>query len=165
MPSAPSWHAWANTVKPSSAMCSLSRMPASVLRNSRASVALRSRNGRLRRSSPSRSSRRHRGSRFERPLGGATPRTVTNRQAPAPPPARQADIYRRFGLSFDYFGRSSSPENHGLTQHFYRRLDAGGLIEERDVQQVWSPRDQRFLPDRYVLGTCPHCGSSDARGN
>jgi methionyl-tRNA synthetase len=79
--------------------------------------------------------------------------------------ARQADIYRRFGLSFDYFGRSSSPENHGLTQHFYRRLDAGGLIEERDVQQVWSPRDQRFLPDRYVLGTCPHCGSSDARGD
>ena len=79
--------------------------------------------------------------------------------------ARQADIYRRFGLSFDYFGRSSSPENHGLTQHFYRRLDAGGLIEERDVQQVWSPRDQRFLPDRYVLGTCPHCGSPDARGD
>jgi methionyl-tRNA synthetase len=79
--------------------------------------------------------------------------------------ARQADIYRRFGLSFDYFGRSSSPENHGLTQHFYRRLDARGLIEERDVQQVWSPRDQRFLPDRYVLGTCPHCGSSDARGD
>jgi methionyl-tRNA synthetase len=78
---------------------------------------------------------------------------------------RQADIYRRFGLSFDYFGRSSSPENHGLTQHFYRRLDAGGLIEERDVQQVWSPRDQRFLPDRYVLGTCPHCGSPDARGD
>jgi methionyl-tRNA synthetase len=79
--------------------------------------------------------------------------------------ARQADIYRRFGLSFDYFGRSSSPENHRLTQHFYRRLDARGLIEERDVQQVWSPRDQRFLPDRYILGTCPHCGSPDARGD
>jgi methionyl-tRNA synthetase len=79
--------------------------------------------------------------------------------------ARQADIYRRFGLSFDYFGRSSSPENHGLTQHFYRCLDGGGLIEERDVEQVWSPRDQRFLPDRYVLGTCPYCGSSDARGD
>jgi len=79
--------------------------------------------------------------------------------------ARQANIYRRFGLSFDYFGRSSSPENHRLTQHFYRRLDAGGFIDERDVQQVWSPRDHRFLPDRYVLGTCPHCGSSDARGD
>jgi methionyl-tRNA synthetase len=79
--------------------------------------------------------------------------------------ARQADIYRRFGLSFDYFGRSSSLENHALTQHFYRRLDAAGLIEERNVQQVWSPRDGRFLPDRYVIGTCPHCGSQDARGD
>ena len=50
------------------------------------------------------------------------------------------------------------------TQHFYRRLDAAGLIEERDVQQVWSPRDGKFL-DRYVIGTCPHCGSQDARGD
>src|SRR4029077_11042803 len=50
--------------------------------------------------------------------------------------ARQADIYQRFGLSFDHFGRSSSLANHALTQHFYRRLDEAGLIEERDVQQV-----------------------------
>jgi len=51
----------------------------------------------------------------------------------------QADIYRRFGLSFDHFGRSSSLQNHALTQHFYRELDAAGLIEERDLQQIWSP--------------------------
>jgi methionyl-tRNA synthetase len=79
--------------------------------------------------------------------------------------AIQADIYRRFGLSFDHFGRSSSPQNHALTQHLYRRLDAAGLLEERDVQQVWSPRDGRFLPDRYVVGTCPHCGYDAARGD
>ena len=47
--------------------------------------------------------------------------------------AIQADIYRRFGLSFDHFGRTSSPQNHALTQHFYRRLDAAGLIEEREL--------------------------------
>ena len=47
--------------------------------------------------------------------------------------AIQADIYRRFGLSFDHFGRTSSPQNHALTQHFYRKLDAAGLIEERDL--------------------------------
>src|SRR5262249_52821091 len=58
--------------------------------------------------------------------------------------AIQAGIYRRFGLSFDHFGRSSSPQNHALTQHLYLRLDAAGLIEERDVQQVWSPQDGRF---------------------
>jgi methionyl-tRNA synthetase len=77
----------------------------------------------------------------------------------------QADVYRRFGLSFDHFGRSSSAENHALTQHFYQRLDAAGLIDERDVRQVWSPADRRFLPDRFVLGTCPHCGFVNARGD
>jgi methionyl-tRNA synthetase len=79
--------------------------------------------------------------------------------------AIQADIYRRFSLSFDHFGRSSSPQNHALTQHFYRRLDAAGLIDERDIQQVWSPKDGRFLPDRYIVGTCPHCRYEAARGD
>ena len=79
--------------------------------------------------------------------------------------AIQADIYRRFGLSFDHFGRSSCRQNHALTQHFYARLEAAGLIEERAVRQVWSSIDRRFLPDRYVLGTCPHCGSAAARGD
>lgn len=78
---------------------------------------------------------------------------------------RQADVYRRFGLSFDHFGRSSSLRNHALTQHFYRRLDAAGLIDERVVPQIWSPTDGRYLPDRYVLGTCPYCGAPDARGD
>lgn len=79
--------------------------------------------------------------------------------------AIQADIYRRFGLSFDHFGRTSSTQNHALTQHFYRKLDDAGLIEERDLLQIWSPLDRRFLADRYVLGTCPHCGFEQARGD
>jgi methionyl-tRNA synthetase len=79
--------------------------------------------------------------------------------------AIQADVYRRFGLSFDHFGRTSAPQNHALTQHFHRRLAAAGLIEERRVPQVWSAQDRRFLPDRYVLGTCPHCRSETARGD
>ncbi|MDP4027062.1 methionine--tRNA ligase [Methylobacterium sp. NEAU 140] len=78
---------------------------------------------------------------------------------------RQAETYRRFALSFDHFGRSSAPANRALTQHFYRRLDAAGLIEERDVPQVWSPADGRYLPDRYVVGTCPRCGDPGARGD
>jgi methionyl-tRNA synthetase len=79
--------------------------------------------------------------------------------------AVQADIYRRFGLSFDHFGRSSAPQNHDLTRHFYRRLDEAGLIEERTVGQIWCAADGRFLPDRYVIGTCPHCGFAAARGD
>ncbi|GJD53829.1 Methionine--tRNA ligase [Methylobacterium crusticola] len=78
---------------------------------------------------------------------------------------RQSETYRRFNLSFDHFGRSSAPSNHALTQHFYRRLDAAGLIAERSVPQVWSPVDGRYLPDRYVVGTCPRCGDPEARGD
>jgi len=78
---------------------------------------------------------------------------------------RQADIYRRFALSFDHFGRTSSTQNRALTQHFYRKLDAANLIEERELAQIWSQLDRRFLPDRYVLGTCPHCGFVSARGD
>ncbi|MGE5579086.1 MAG: methionine--tRNA ligase [Bacillota bacterium] len=78
---------------------------------------------------------------------------------------KQADVYSRFGLSFDHFGRSSSKQNHELTQHFYRKLNENGFIEERGIQQVYSLDDGRFLPDRYVVGTCPKCGYDRARGD
>ncbi len=77
----------------------------------------------------------------------------------------QHDIGRGFGLSWDHFGRSSSPQNHRLTQHFAEALEANGLIEERVDQMVYSVDDRRFLPDRYVEGTCPHCGYEKARGD
>ena len=70
-----------------------------------------------------------------------------------------------FNLSFDWFGRSSRPANHALTQHFAQALEARGLIEERTSKQVYSVDDGRFLPDRYVEGTCPHCGFEKARGD
>ncbi len=70
-----------------------------------------------------------------------------------------------FGLSFDHFGRSSNPQNERLTQHFAAALEDKGLIEERVDSQVYSIDDQRFLPDRYVEGTCPTCGFEKARGD
>jgi len=79
--------------------------------------------------------------------------------------AIQADIYRRLNLAFDHFGRSSCPRNHALTQHFFARLEENGFIEERTLQQLFSTKDGRFLPDRYVIGICPHCGSAQARGD
>ncbi len=77
----------------------------------------------------------------------------------------QAEIARGFRLSFDHFGRSSSPQNHLLTQHFAGRLADAGLIEEVDEKQVYSITDKRFLPDRYIEGTCPNCGYDKARGD
>ncbi|WP_393080412.1 methionine--tRNA ligase [Streptomyces sp. LN704] len=77
----------------------------------------------------------------------------------------QKAVYDGFELAFDYFGRSSSGQNREITQHFARRLNENGFIEERAIRQVYSPTDGRFLPDRYVEGTCPHCGYDKARGD
>ncbi len=79
--------------------------------------------------------------------------------------AVQAEIARGFRLSFDHFGRSSSQRNHRLTQHFAGRLAENGLIEEVSEKQVYSIDDGRFLPDRYITGTCPNCGYTAARGD
>lgn len=79
--------------------------------------------------------------------------------------AVQADIYRRFGLSFDHFSRTSGEANRKLTQEIFLALDAAGFIEARTIRQAYSPTDGRFLPDRYVVGTCPHCGNLGARGD
>lgn len=77
----------------------------------------------------------------------------------------QKDIYNAFSLSFDWFGRTSSRQNHSLTQHMAICLEENGLIEERVTKQIFSIDDNRFLPDRYVEGTCPHCSYENARGD
>ena len=79
--------------------------------------------------------------------------------------AIQAELAKGFRLSFDHFGRSSSQRNHALTQHFARRLGENGFIEEVTESQVFSVADNRFLPDRYIEGTCPNCGYDKARGD
>ncbi|MFF8611986.1 methionine--tRNA ligase [Streptomyces sp. NPDC015350] len=77
----------------------------------------------------------------------------------------QKAVYDGFALEFDYFGRSSSQQNREITQHFARKLHENGFIEERAIRQVFSIADDRFLPDRYIVGTCPHCGYDKARGD
>ncbi|MEP3845602.1 MAG: methionine--tRNA ligase [Paracoccaceae bacterium] len=77
----------------------------------------------------------------------------------------QSKIADGFGLSFDHFGRSSSLQNRKLTQHFAGRLADVGLIREVSEKQVYSHADGRFLPDRYIEGTCPNCGYDRARGD
>ena len=81
----------------------------------------------------------------------------------------QYEIQRKagegFNLSFDWFGRTSRPANHALTQHLAQQLEKNGLLEVRTSKQVYAVDDGRFLPDRYVEGTCPHCGYEKARGD
>jgi len=77
----------------------------------------------------------------------------------------QKKVGEGFGLSWDWFGRSSSLENRALTQHFADVLEDNGLIEERTDRMIYSITDGRFLPDRYVEGICPVCAYPKARGD
>lgn len=76
-----------------------------------------------------------------------------------------AEMYKGFNLSFDYFGRTSSDQNKEMTYRIFHNLEKNGLIEERTTNQVYSPDDDRYLPDSYVMGTCPHCGYDKAKGD
>ena len=73
--------------------------------------------------------------------------------------------FERFGISFDNFSRTSTPLHAKNTQLFYRKLKEGGYISEAESKQMYSPAEGRFLPDRYVEGTCPVCGYKEARGD
>ncbi len=101
-----------------------------------------------------------------------TPAEIAAKKAGIPPHefvaqwyAVQKQIYAGYALSFDYFGQSSSTANHALTQHFARALHQAGLLEVRTQRMLYSAADGRFLPDRYVEGTCPKCGYAKARGD
>ena len=78
---------------------------------------------------------------------------------------RHHNTYKDFGLSFDFFGRTSSEQNKEMTYHIFEQLDKNGYIEERTVKQIFSIDDDMFLADRYITGTCPHCGYEKARGD
>ncbi|ERL98840.1 methionyl-tRNA synthetase [Rhodobacteraceae bacterium HIMB11] len=77
----------------------------------------------------------------------------------------QSKIADGFGLSFDHFGRSSGVQNQRLTQYFAGVLADQNLIAEISETQMYSHADGRYLPDRYIEGTCPNCGFDSARGD
>ncbi len=68
-------------------------------------------------------------------------------------------------VKFDIWSRTSSPEHHRLTQQFFTRLFEKGYIEKRLSQQLYSEKLKMFLPDRYVVGECPICHDTNARGD
>lgn len=88
-------------------------------------------------------------------------------------PKQIADKYREsiredlknVGCSFDVFARTTSQLHYELTQRFFERLLENGYIYEAEHEQLFCPKCKRFLPDRYVEGTCPYCGTEGARGD
>jgi methionyl-tRNA synthetase len=79
--------------------------------------------------------------------------------------AIHADIYKWFNINFDYFGRTSTPNQTEIVQQIFKEVDAKGYIHEATIEQLYCPKCERFLADRFVEGTCPHCGSENARGD
>ncbi|TPV93273.1 MAG: methionine--tRNA ligase [Myxococcales bacterium FL481] len=74
-------------------------------------------------------------------------------------------VYRDFGIGFDIFHSTHSPENEHHAGEIFRAMEANGYVSARDVEQFYCPHDKMFLPDRFVRGVCPKCGAPDQYGD
>ncbi|MGH8223596.1 MAG: methionine--tRNA ligase [Woeseiaceae bacterium] len=77
----------------------------------------------------------------------------------------QLEDLRAFGVAFDNFHTTHSPENEELVGRMYEALRAAGHIYTRTVEQAFDEAEGMFLPDRFVRGSCPRCGSEDQYGD
>ena len=75
------------------------------------------------------------------------------------------DAFRDFGMSFDFYGRTTSPVHAETSRDFFRVLAAKGAFTTRTEQQLFDPEAGIFLADRFVKGTCPSCGNPEAYGD
>ena len=101
-----------------------------------------------------------------------TPITVEADKRGLPPRQLFLQYHRRFletqqalGISHDLFTHTDTENHHRLAQTFFLRLHSAGYLYRERRAQLYSERSGTFLPDRYVEGTCPHCGCRAARGD
>ncbi len=101
-----------------------------------------------------------------------TPIMLAAEKAGLAPEAYIADIragheadFAAFGVDFDHYHTTHSDENRDLATLIYTRLRDSGAIARRDIQQLFDPDKQMFLPDRYIKGTCPVCKTPDQYGD
>jgi methionyl-tRNA synthetase len=91
---------------------------------------------------------------------GVTPEVLIERVG-----AEQRADFAGFDISFDNFHTTHSVENRELTTGIYERLKAAGHIRRETIRQAYDEQARMFLPDRYVRGTCPRCGTPDQYGD
>jgi len=75
------------------------------------------------------------------------------------------DIYKWFNISFDKFGRTSTPIQTEVTQDIFLKLDKAGFIREQTIEQFFCSKCNKFLADRFIRGLCPVCAGAEARGD
>ena len=95
----------------------------------------------------------------------AMKRGITPQQLVSEMWSRHVKDYAGFNISFDIFYTTDSPENRHYAELIYAGLRKRGLIEEKDISQYFCEHDGRFLPDRFIKGTCPKCGAQDQYGD
>jgi len=75
------------------------------------------------------------------------------------------DSFEEMGISFDIYSRTSNPVHHKTASDFFLNLYEKGLFEEKETEQYFDEEKQTFLADRYITGTCPVCGNTNAYGD
>ena len=75
------------------------------------------------------------------------------------------ESFRRLGMSFDIYSRTTSPTHHKTASDFFRKLYDDGKFIEQTSQQYYDEEAGQFLADRYIVGTCPHCQNERAYGD
>jgi len=91
---------------------------------------------------------------------GITPEELINK-------ARESHIrdYAAYDISFDIYYTTNSDENRHYAEKVYESLRANGLVIEKEISQYYCEHDKRFLPDRFIVGTCPRCGAHKQYGD
>ena len=74
---------------------------------------------------------------------------------------RDYDDFTAFDINFDFFYKTSSVENNEFVQYVFKKLEGSGHIYQNDIVQFYCKTDKKFLPDRYVIGTCPYCNADE----
>ena len=75
------------------------------------------------------------------------------------------ESFSEFGISFDVYSRTTSKVHSQLASDFFRKLYDDGKLVEQESEQYYDPEAKQFLADRYIIGTCPHCGNENAYGD
>ena len=75
------------------------------------------------------------------------------------------DSFKEFGISFDIYSRTTSSTHNQLASDFFKKLYNDGKLIEKETEQYYDEEAHQFLADRYIMGTCPHCGNPNAYGD
>ncbi|MBR3986652.1 MAG: methionine--tRNA ligase [Bacteroidales bacterium] len=75
------------------------------------------------------------------------------------------ESFKELGISFDIYSRTSSPEHHKTAAEYFKKLYEAGKFVEKTSMQYYDEEAHQFLADRYITGTCPHCGNEHAYGD